>query len=111
MPHVVELNLKPEDFRLHLGTHPLEGHWLLKHPYGFGLLVEKLRMERPDLGATRYRKQPELNPYLEKMVDVMGLRSWPEPVTVRERGRATITLLRMAWALKWGSSLPDWRAA
>lgn len=111
MSHVVELSLNAEDFRLHLGHLDQPEHWLLRHPYGFGLLVENLRAERPDLGATRYRRQPELGPYLEQMVDVLSLREWPEPHTAGARVRATVLLLRMAWAFKRGSPLPPWRAA
>lgn len=111
MPHVVELSLAPEDFRLHPGLHAQGGHWLVSHPYGFGLLVAKLGMERPDLGASQYRRQPELAPYLEEMVDALELREWPEPLTVRERARVVVLLLRMAWCLKWGSALPAWRPA
>jgi hypothetical protein len=84
-------------------------HWVLRHPLGIDLLVTTLATERPDIKVTRYRIAPEMLSLLDFMIDVLGMRSWPEPQTVLERVRAGFMLMRYAYCLGSGSALPDWR--
>lgn len=114
MPHIVDMDLtpafSPADFRLHPGAEPVEPHWLIKHPYGRDLLACKLRQMRPDVKFMHYRIDRALFPFLESMIDLLGLRDWPAPVTVRERLTTSLMLLRMVFAFQMQRELPHWRA-
>lgn len=136
MPHIVSLDLTPEggnehedagglvtlgaaapscpgklvaaDFRLHGGGVP---HWLVRHPLGVDLLVTKLQEVRPDMKVPRYRLTPSMYSLLDGMIDVLGMRSWPEPKTVAERVRAGWLIVRCTYCLGAGRPLPDWRVS
>lgn len=101
MPHIVELDLSPSDFREFYKPDPAPAvdqapHWLLGAVYGRELLKARLRKVRPELVVPLWRDAPELDPELEAMVDDLGLRGWPEPVTFAAR----VSYLRQVLALK-----------
>jgi len=100
---------RASDFRVQPGANLASPHWLLSHPYGREVLIHKLREVRPDLQFFRFRTPPELEPFLDAMIDLMGMRDWPEPRTVGERVRAGLMLLRIGFAQGGGYELPDWR--
>lgn len=136
MPHIVTLDLTPEggtepdddsivgagavpgfvrdpnklvaaDFRLHGGG---VEHWLMRHPLGIDMLVNKLQEVRPDMKVPRYRITPGIRVLLDGMIDLLGMRAWPEPKTARERVRASWLIVRCAFCQGAGRPLPDWRA-
>lgn len=109
MPHVVELDLTP--VRGAAGAPAVMRHWLLDTVYGRDLLKAKLRKVRPDMTVPRMRHAAELDHMLDYMVDVMGLRNWPEPVSFMERARYLRVVLRMMIAVDKEQALPDWRLA
>jgi hypothetical protein len=86
-------------------------HWLLDAVYGRDLLKAKLRKVRPDMTVPRMRHAEELDHMLDYMIDVLRLRDWPEPVTVKERVRYLRAVLRMMIAVEKEQALPDWKLA
>ena len=100
-----------EDYRLQPGAGYTQEHWLLRHPYGRDVLITKLREVRPDLQFMRYRTPVELEPFLDAMVDLLQMRDWPRPRTVRERVKVGMFLVRAALAQSMKRELPDWRKA
>lgn len=70
-------------------------HWLLRSVYGRDLLKAKLRKVRPDLKVKYWASQRELDGALECMVDVLELRDWPQPRTIRERCRYLAQVVRL----------------
>lgn len=107
-PFVTARNkLRKQDFRIHGGGTP---HWVLRHPLGIDLLVSKLAAERPDMEIPRYRIPPELMPLLDSMIDLLGMRAWPQPVTLRERMRAGWMIVRYGYCMGAGTAPPDWRS-
>jgi hypothetical protein len=121
MPTKVTLDLTPiatqpapfraSDFRLHGSPTLSERHWLLRHPYGREVLLAKLKEVQPDVRVHRFRTRPEDEQWLDRAVDYMGLRDWPEPKTIRERVRASFLVFRYIACMAGGYALPDWRAA
>lgn len=107
MPHVVHLDLSSASREQVEGPEP--PHWLLRAVYGRDLLKAKLRKVRPDLTVKYWASQPELDDALEYMVDVLGLRDWPQPRTAAERVRYLALVLRMHLALETEAPFPDWR--
>jgi hypothetical protein len=105
-PSSTKWKLERQDFRIHGGG---VAHWVLRHPLGIDLLVTTMATQRPDMKVPRYRIAPEMLPLLDFMIDVLGMRSWPEPQTMLERVRAGFMLVRYAYCLGSGSALPDWR--
>lgn len=105
MPYVVELDLAPAMDAV--GDHAVARHWLLDAVYGRDLLKAKLRKVRPDMTVPRMRHATELDHMLDYMVDVMGLRNWPEPVSFLERARYLRVVLRMMFAVENEQALPD----
>jgi hypothetical protein len=99
MPHSTETPLRPSDFRQHPATEFSQPHWLTNTIYGRHLLKTKLRQTRPDLQVLMIRYQPEYEPLLEAMVDVLDLRGWPEPETASERLKALRAILRTTFEL------------
>lgn len=99
--------LAKQDFRIHGGGTP---HWILRHPLGIDLLVSKLAAERPGMKVPRYRIPPEVMTLLDSMIDLLGMRAWPEPVTLRERLRAGWMFVRYGYCMGAGTTLPDWRS-
>jgi len=108
MPHVVELDLKPTDFRLNPGVQPGH-HWLVGDFFGRTVLLKQLRLVRPGLSVPQFRVPTELLAVLEQMVDLLDLRGWPEPATEFGRAAASVMLLRMCRALSKGAALPAWQ--
>jgi hypothetical protein len=102
MPYVVELDLAASDFRQHYRPEPdvqgkpgAEPHWLLSAVYGRDLLKAKLRKVRPDLLVPSWRHAADLDPLLDEMVDLLGLRCWNAPVGVA----AKVCYLRLVLAM------------
>ena len=60
-------------------------HWLLKSFWGRTLLVATLRETRSGLGYAMWTAPRVIDPLLEAMVDQLGLRSIPEPRSLRDR--------------------------
>jgi hypothetical protein len=109
MSHVVELDLAPSAA---VETGPgAARHWLLGAVSGRDLLKAKLRKARPDMTVPHMRHAEELDHMLDYMIDVMGLRDWPEPATVGAKVRYLRTVLRMMIAIDKEQPLPDWRLA
>lgn len=81
-------------------------HWLLDAVYGRELLKAKLRQVRPDLPVPTWRERPELDPLLDQMIEMLGLRGWEKPRTLKERWRYLCTVLQMAVGVRCGSE-PD----
>lgn len=108
MPHVVDLDLKPADFRLSPAVGPSH-HWLVLDFFGRALLIRKLRQVRPDLRVPQFRVPAELLPVLDQMIDLLELREWPEPATEFGRAAASVMVMRLGLALSRGEPLPDWR--
>ncbi len=112
MPHIVELDLTPSDFRQFYSADeikPAEGspvHWLLSAVYGRDLLKAKLRKVRPDLAVPNWRHAPNLDPMLDEMVDELGLRGWAQPTTFNSRIRYLKIVLTMMVAVENGQPLP-----
>lgn len=111
MPHFVSKPLKPADFRQHPAMAFSQPHWLMNTVYGRQLLKTKLRQTRPDLQVLLIRHQPEYEPLLEAMVDVLDLREWPEPKTASERLKALRAILRSTLELSALGQPPAVRAA
>lgn len=105
MPHVVALEL----------THSEEApaavarHWLLDALYGRDLLKARLRKVWPDLGVKSWALQEELDHLLERTIDELGLRNWPEPRGHRARLRYVPLVLRMMLAVDRGVPPPPWQ--
>lgn len=97
--------LRRADFRIHGGG---SRHWLLQHPFGLDLLISKLQKDRPGIVVPRFRKAPELEPLLNSMIDVIGMREWPRPEGARECILAGWFLLKCQICLGLGRSIPDW---
>lgn len=74
-------------------------HWLLDAVYGRGLLMLKLRTQKPEIRVPIWREALELDPLLDQMIDEMGLRHWPRPVGVKARLDYLKTVLRMRVAV------------
>lgn len=128
MSQRISLNLDPEEyvppappiaprpssslsqFRVQPAANLERPHWLLSHPYGRDVLVNKVREVRPDLRVMRYRQSAEVDAVLDAMIDLMELRDWPQPVTVGERIRVGLMLLRIGFAQASRSTMPDWRS-
>jgi len=108
--HVVELELTPSG-AAEASKPALSRHWLLDAVYGRDLLKAKLRKVRPDMTVPRMRHAEELDHMLDYMIDVLSLRDWPEPVSVRQRVRYLRTVLRMMIAVDKEQALPDWKLA
>lgn len=108
MPHVVQIDLSNVSQQGQVST-PGERHWLLRAVYGRDLLKAKLRQVRPDLTIKRWADQRELDPLLEDMVDLLGLRDWVEPRTAVARLQYLPLVLRMLVAVDEGAPLPEWR--
>jgi len=102
MPHISEIDLTTvAEFRQHY--QPEEGnlamqedepvtqqtprHWLLDTNYGRSMLKAQLRWVEPGLVVPQWQVAPELDDKLEAMVDVLGLRDWAQPRTLREKWR------------------------
>ncbi|MBE7940132.1 MULTISPECIES: hypothetical protein [Ramlibacter] len=100
--------LTRSDFRLHGGGTP---HWLVRHPLGIDMLVNQLQAVRPDMSVPRYRISPSMYSLLDGMVDVLGMRAWPEPKTMAERVRAGWLIVRCVYCQGAARPLPDWRDA
>lgn len=111
MPHVVKLDLTAADFRQHPAMEFESPHWLVDAIYGRQLLKTKLRQIRPDLQVLSLRDNPEHERLLESIVDVLGLRDWPEPKTISERFKSVRLILRMTYELSEGREPPSWRPA
>lgn len=114
MPHAVELDFTPADFREfylpeHIERVQSPSHWLLDAVYGRELLKAGLRKARPDLTVPTWRDAPELDGVLDGMVDHLGLRDWSEPVTMQARVRYLRLVLAMRVAVDKGAPLPNWR--
>ena len=109
MPHVVHLPLTAEDFRQYPALETEPRHWLLDSIYGRQLLKTKLRQVRPDLKVVLVREQPNLDPMLNMVIDMMDLREWPKPCAFSERLRAFRIQLRMAYEIDQGREIPNWR--
>ncbi len=112
MPHLVELDLTHTDFRQYYVQEPVadvKPHWLLGAVYGRELLKAKLRKVRPDLKVPVWRDARELDDILEGLIDQMGLREWPEPVSVQEKIRYLRLVLAMKLAVENGTELPSIR--
>lgn len=108
--HVVELELTPSG-AAEASKPAFSRHWLLDAVYGRDLLKVKLRKVRPDMTVPRMRHAGELDHMLDYMIDVMGLRQWPEPRSVVERVRYLRTVLRMMIAVDKEQDIPDWKLA
>lgn len=112
MPHIVELDLTPSDFRQFYSADEVSPaastppHWLLAAVYGRDLLKAKLKKVRPDLAIPSWRHAAELDPLLEEMVDELGLRNWAQPSSVNSRVRYLKTVLSMLIAVEAGRPLP-----
>lgn len=99
MPHFVDMPLRPSHFRQHPAMEVSQPHWLMNTIYGRHLLKTKLRQTHPDLQVLMIRHQPEYEPLLEAMVDVLDLREWLEPETASERLKALRAILRATFEL------------
>lgn len=95
MPDVVNRRMRAADFRQHPAMEFSKPHWLVDAIYGRQLLKTKLRQMRPDLKVSTLRHQPQYEPLLEAMVDVLDLREWPKPNTASERLEALRAVLRV----------------
>lgn len=114
MPHIVELDLTTQElFRLHpaVDAPARAPHWLLHAVYGRSLLKEQLRRAEPGLDVPEWRDAPELDDKLEQMVDLLGLREWQKPASIRARATYLRLVLQMTRAVQKEVPLPDWRAA
>lgn len=60
-------------------------HWLLKSFWGRTLLVKTLRESRSGLGYAMWTAPRVIDPLLEAMVDQLGLRTFLEPRSLRDR--------------------------
>lgn len=74
-------------------------HWLLDAVYGRGLLMLKLRTQKPEMRVPIWREAPELDPLLDQLIDEMNLRHWQRPVGVKARLDYLKTVLRMRVAV------------
>lgn len=124
----ISLSLKPEEyvppapriasrvsasrfqFRVQPAANLERPHWLLSHPFGRDVLVNKVGEVRPELRVLRYRQSAAVDAVLDAMVDLMELRDWPQPATVGERIRVGLMLLRIGFAQASRSAIPDWRS-
>ncbi len=112
MPHIVELDLTPSEFRQFYcaADEPAEAnapaHWLLSAVYGRELLKAKLRKERPDLNVPNWRHGADLDPHLDCMVDSLGLRDSVQPDTVAARACYLKRILFLMVAVESGKPLP-----
>jgi hypothetical protein len=84
-------------------------HWLARSIYGRQLLKTKLRLMRPDLQVSAIWDPPEHEELLESMVDVLDLRDWPEPQTLRERFAAVRLIVRMTFEVREGHEPSHWQ--
>ncbi len=60
-------------------------HWLLKSFWGRTLLLETLRESRSGLGYAMRTDPRVIDPLLDAMVDQLGLRTFLEPRSLRDR--------------------------
>lgn len=109
MAYLVELNLNAGGDSGVPAT--ARRHWLLNAVYGRDLLKAKLRKVRPNMTVPLKRHAEDLDNMLDHMIDVMGLRDWPEPVSAGARVRYLTTVLGMMFAVHRWQALPDWKLA
>lgn len=109
MTYIVNLPLTTDDFRQHPALETEPRHWLLDSVYGRQMLKIKLGLDRPDLKVLKLREQRELDPHLNVLIEMLGLRDWPAPRTMAERVKAFRLQLRMLVELVEGRPIPDWR--
>lgn len=86
-----------------------KAHWITRSNFGRGLLLDRLRWVQPHRKFSFIQIELDILPELERMVDELGLRHWPEPRTRAERLRACIFLLVCGVRLSMGLTAPDWK--
>ena len=62
-------------------------HWLLDTLYGRDVLKAYLVKMQPDIAISKWKTQPELNVWLERVIDVLQLRDLEEPEIFSEHVR------------------------
>jgi hypothetical protein len=92
--------------RVQLAHH--QRHWLLDAVYGRELLKQELRQLRPDLTVPTWREPEELEPLLDEIIDLLGVRAWRKPAGLKERLRYLRTVLQMLFAVRTGRAFPSW---
>ena len=83
-----------------------ERHWLLDSVYGRNMLKAQVRLAEPGLFVPAWREAPDLDDKLEAMIEVMGLRNWPKPQTMRDKLRYVRFAILAEAALVGGGALP-----
>lgn len=86
-----------------------KAHLITRSNFGRGLLLDRLRWMQPHRKFSFIRIEPDIAPDLERMVDELGLRHWPEPRTKAQHLRAYIFLLACGARLNMGLTIPDWK--
>jgi hypothetical protein len=76
--------------------------------YGRELLKQKLRQLRPDLTVPTWREPEELEPLLDGIIDMLGIRGWRKPAGLEGRLRYLRTVLQMLFAVRTGREFPSW---
>lgn len=95
--------------REHASTEFASAHWIIKSNFGRWLLLDRLRWVQPHRRFSFIRLDLDLFPDLERMVDELGFRHWPEPRTRTQRLRACVFLLACAVRLSMGLTASEWK--
>ena len=109
MQHPRGPSLTARDFRQFPALETEPRHWLLDSVYGRQLLKARLRQHRHDIRVTMLLEQPELDPVLNTMIDLMDLREWPRPASLSQRLWALRIQLGMSLDIHQGRSPISWR--
>lgn len=91
-------------FRQNGGQALNEPHWLVRSVFARDVLKEHLQRTRPELKASTWRMQPELDSALDQAVDELGLRDLAKPVGIVQNLRFFKDMLKLS--VKLDSAMP-----